>query len=211
MSIRRYFISGLLLWIPILVTLFVVEFLVRILDKSIALIPHAYQPTALLGFDVPGVGVVLSLLIVFFTGMLVSNFIGHKFVHAWDSLIGRIPLVRTIYSGVKQTLHTMFSPEGKAFRKVMLLQYPRKGLWCIAFQTSEDSEVLSHHAGEQLLALFMPTTPNPTSGFLILAPKSEVIELKMSVDEAMKMIISLGVVQPRKLVDHPAVTGQAAK
>ena len=133
--LRRYFFSGLLLWIPIWVTLLVIRFILGLLDNSFSMLPHHYQPQTLLGLAVPGVGVVITLLIILLTGALVTNFLGGQLVKFWDGLVGRIPIVRTIYIGVKQTLETLFNPSGQSFRKVLLVEYPRKGLWSIAFQT----------------------------------------------------------------------------
>ncbi len=166
------------------------------MDGSLNLIPAAYQPDYLLGFHIPGLGILFMLIILFFTGMLVANFLGRKFVNAWNRIIGRIPLVRSIYSGVQQVVSTVINPKGQAFRKVLLVEYPRKGMWSIAFQTSEACTEVVNKVGMPMVTIFIPTTPNPTSGFLMMLPKEEAYELDMSVDKALKMVISLGVVQP---------------
>lgn len=195
--IRRYFISGLLIWLPIWVTLLVIKFLVDILSKSLLLLPYKYQPDTLLGFHLPGIGVIITLLVIFFTGVFVANFVGRRFVVIWDSFIDRIPVVRTVYTGVKQVTQTLFSPGGQSFRKVLLVQYPCEGVWSIAFQTGDAPKMVESLLNDDpMVAYFIPTTPNPTSGFLMMAPKSKVIELDMSVDQALKYVISLGVVQP---------------
>jgi uncharacterized membrane protein len=190
-SLRKYFISGLLVWLPILVTIYVIRFLVGFFDS--------FRLDAWLGVDIPGLGFVIACAVITLTGMLVANWLGKKLVLLSDKIISKIPLVRTIYLGMKQILETMFNSKGKAFRKVLLVEYPRKGLWSIAFQTGEGSADInpSIAGGEEVVTLFIPTTPNPTSGFLMMAPKKDVIELNMSVDQALKFVISLGVMQPK--------------
>ncbi len=200
-SLRRYFISGLLFWLPIWATFVVIRFLVDILNNTISLLPHRYQPDVLLGFHIPGIGVIITLAVILLTGLMVANFIGRKLVGLWERIVSRIPLVRTVYTGVKQVLDTLFSPGGQSFRKVLLVEYPRPGLWSLAFQTGDGTqEVESAVSQGAMVSLFIPTTPNPTSGFLMLAPRSKVIELKMSVEQALKYVISLGVVQPEHAV-----------
>lgn len=195
--IRKYFISGLLVWLPIWVTLLVIKFLVDLLSKSLLLLPPDYQPDYLLGFHVPGIGVVITLLIIFFTGLIVANFLGAHLMNLGDAFVARIPLVRTVYQGVKQVTQTIFAPGGQSFRKVLLVEFPCAGVWSVAFQTGGGSKDIEQVlGGEPMVSYFIPTTPNPTSGFLMMAPKSKVIELDMSVDQALKFVISLGVVQP---------------
>jgi uncharacterized membrane protein len=205
-SLRRYFISGLLFWLPIWATYVVIKFLVDILNNSVSLMPHPYQPDVLLGFHVPGIGVFISLVVILVTGLLVANFLGRKLVGLWESIVTRIPLVRTVYTGVKQVLDTLFSPGGQSFRKVLLVEYPREGMWSLAFQTGDGTDEVEHSVNEgEMVSLFIPTTPNPTSGFLMLIPRKKVIELKMSVEQALKYVISLGVVQPEsppKKISH---------
>jgi len=196
-NLRRYFISGLLVWLPIWVTILVIKFLVDILGNTVSLLPHRYQPDTLIGVHVPGIGVAITLLVIFFTGVLVANFIGSRMVVIWDAMISRIPLVRSIYMGVKQVTETLFTPGGTSFRKVLLVEYPRVGMWSLAFQTGEGTaEIEKSLNGEAMLSIFIPTTPNPTSGFLMMVPRKNVIELEMSVEQALKFVISLGVVQP---------------
>ena len=195
---RKYFISGLLVWLPIWVTLLVIKFLVDLLSNSLLLLPPDYQPDVLLGFHIPGIGVAITLIVIFLTGLLAANFLGSRLLAAGDALMARIPLVRSIYLGVKQVTHTLFTPGGQSFRKVLLVEYPCRGIWTVAFQTGEASKEVerSLNSTEPMVTYFVPTTPNPTAGFLMTAPKSQVIELDMSVDQALKFIISLGVVQP---------------
>lgn len=195
--LRKYFISGLLVWLPIWVTLLVIKFLVDLLSNSLLLLPARYQPDVLLGFHIPGIGVIITVLVILFTGILAANFVGKTLVELGDALMSRIPLVRTIYTGVKQVTQTLFSPNGQSFRKVLLVEYPCPGIWSIAFQTGEvGKEIEGSLKQEAMVSYFIPTTPNPTSGFLMMAPRSKVIELDMSVDQALKYVISLGVVQP---------------
>ncbi|MEO8400394.1 MAG: DUF502 domain-containing protein [Gammaproteobacteria bacterium] len=195
--LRRYFISGLLVWLPIWVTFLVIKFLVDILSYSLLLLPREYQPDALLGFHVPGIGVIITLVVIFSTGVIVANFLGRRVLAVWDAIMNRIPLVRTIYNGVKQVLNTLFSSGGDSFRKVLLVQFPHSGMWSIAFQTGDSTpEVDKAFENETMISVFIPATPNPTSGFLMMVARSKVIELNMSVDQALKFVISLGVVQP---------------
>lgn len=199
--LRTYFISGLLVWLPIVVTLAVLKFLVDLLSRSLLLLPPDYQPDVLLGFHLPGVGVILTVLVIFFTGLLAANIIGSKLVELGDAIMARIPLVRTIYTGVKQVTQTLFTPGGQSFRKVLLVEYPRAGVWTIAFQTGEVPKEIESEMGEAMVSYFVPTTPNPTSGFLMMSPRSKVYDLDLSVDQALKMVISLGVVQPNSFPD----------
>lgn len=198
--LRTCFISGLLVWLPIWVTLLVIKFIVDLLSKSLLLLPMAYQPDVVLGFHVPGIGVILTLVVIFLTGVIAANFVGSRLVAFGDAIVARIPLVRSVYTGVKQVTQTLFAPGGQSFRKVLLVEYPCAGVWSIAFQTGGGSkEVENALDGVPMVSYFIPTTPNPTSGFLMMAPKSKVIELDMSVDQALKFVISLGVVQPNSL------------
>jgi uncharacterized membrane protein len=195
--LRRCFISGLLLWLPIWVTLLVIKFLVDMLGSTILLLPRQYQPDALFGFHIPGVGFLITLLVIILTGVLAANFMGRSLVRGWDSLIERIPLIRSIYSSVKQVSETLFTPGGQSFRKVLLVQYPHAGMWTIAFQTGDSThEVDKALDNKDMVSFFVPTTPNPTSGFLMMAARKDVMELDMTVDQALKFVISLGVVQP---------------
>jgi uncharacterized membrane protein len=194
--VRRYLMAGLLVWVPILVTVLVVRFILDLMDQTLLLLPAAVRPEALFGFHIPGLGLLLAVLLLIFTGMLVSNIIGRSLVGLWEDLLNRIPFVRALYSGVKSFSTTILSNQGNSFKKVMLIEYPRKGIWSIGFQTAGDLPLISAHTGEPQVCVFIPTTPNPTSGFIMMVPRSQAIELDMSVDAAMKMIVTLGVVVP---------------
>ena len=194
--VRRYVIAGLLVWVPIVVTVLVVRFILDLMDQTLLLLPAAARPEALFGFHIPGLGLLLALVLLISTGMLVSNIIGRSLVELWEDLLNRIPFVRALYSGVKSFSTTILSNQGNSFKKVMLIEYPRKGIWSIGFQTAGDVPLISAHTGEPQVCVFIPTTPNPTSGFIVMVPRSQAIELDMSTDAAMKMIVTLGVVVP---------------
>jgi uncharacterized membrane protein len=192
---KKYLIAGLLVWVPLGVTVIVIRFLVELMDKTLNWLPVRYHPDTLLGFHIPGMGIVLAVVIVLGTGIIVANLFGRKLVSLWEAILKRIPLVRTIYSSVKQILETVFS-SGQSFRKVLLVEYPRKGLWTLAFQSGTTRGEAQAKTGTEIVNVFIPTTPNPTSGFFIMVPKEDVIELDMSVDDGLKMIISAGVMVP---------------
>lgn len=195
--LRRYLVAGLLLWLPLGVTLLVLKVLIDLMDRSLLLLPAKFRPDTLLGFHIPGLGVILSLFILIVTGVLVANFFGRRLVNGWESLLSRIPLIRTVYHGAKQVTETVLSDRSEAFKSVLLVQYPRKGIWSLAFQSSSDLDEIQAKTTADVIAVFVPTTPNPTSGFLILVPKSDAIFLDMDVEDGIKMILSLGVVAPR--------------
>ena len=194
--LRRYLVAGLLIWAPLAVTFLLLRFAVNVMDKTLAVIPQQYRPEELLGFHIPGLGVILTLLVLFTTGMLAANFVGRYVVGGWESLLDRIPVVRSIYGGAKNFAEIVFSDANNSFKNVLLIQYPRKGVYSLAFQTAEELGEVQGRTGEDVTCCFVPTTPNPTSGFIIIVPKEEVIFLDRDVDEALKMIISLGVVVP---------------
>tara|TARA_R110002050_G_scaffold9504_1_gene32872 strand:+ start:12867 stop:13499 length:633 start_codon:yes stop_codon:yes gene_type:complete len=194
---KKYLIAGLLVWMPLGITFLVVRAIVDFLDRTLLLLPYAYQPDNLLGFHIPGFGVVLAVSMVLATGMIVANLLGRRLIAAWESLLARIPVVRNLYAGIKQILEAVLAADGKSFRKVLLIEYPRKGVWSLAFMTSSElGEVQEKTAGD-VVSVFIPTTPNPTSGFVLMVQKSEVIEMDMTVEEGLKMIISMGVVVPK--------------
>ena len=197
---RRYLIAGLLVWVPILVTVLVVRFILGLMDQTLLLLPPSVRPEALFGVHIPGLGLLLAVLLLVFTGVLVSNIIGRSLVALWEDLLNRIPFVRALYGGVKTFSTTILSNQGNSFKKVMLIEYPRQGLWSVGFQTAGDVPLISVHTGEPQVCVFIPTTPNPTSGFIVMVPRSQAIELEMSIDAAMKMIVTLGVVVPAPLV-----------
>lgn len=194
---RKYFVAGLLVWLPIAVTLAVIVFIINLFDQSLLLLPEEYRPETLLGLSVPGFGLLLSLLVILITGFLVANFLGNKIVQWWEYLLSKIPLVRTIYTAVKQMAEAVFGSGDQTFQKVYLIEYPRKGLWTLAFQMSKNQGEAQIKTGStDTINLFVPTTPNPTSGYFIIVDASELVELEMSVDDALKMVISGGVVVP---------------
>jgi len=200
--IKRYFITGLLIWVPLVITGWVLSLIVSTLDQSLRLLPEAIHPQNIVGFAIPGVGALLTLAMILLTGLLAANFIGQKLVGWWDKLLSRIPVVNTVYKSVKQVSDTLFAPNGNAFRKALLVQYPRHGSWTIAFMTGQPGGDLVNHLQGEYVSVYVPTTPNPTSGFFLMMPANEVVELEMSVDEALKYIISMGVVAPPP---HPRV------
>ncbi len=193
---RKYLVTGLLIWVPLVITLWVLNLIVTTMDQSLQLLPVQWHPHTLLGHDIPGLGVLLTVLAVLLTGLLARNIIGERLVLVWESLLGRIPIVRTIYSSVKQVSDTILSPNGQAFRQALLVQYPRAGVWTIAFQTGTPAGEVRRVVGVEMVSVYVPTTPNPTSGFFLMVPRAETIELDMSVDEALKYVVSMGVVAP---------------
>lgn len=194
---RRYLIAGLLIWLPLGVTVMVIKLLVDMMDQTLLVLPAAYHPDVVLGFHVPGLGVLLSVTVVLLTGVVVANFFGRRLVALWEKALARIPLVRPIYSAVKQLTETVFTSGGQSFRKVLLIEYPRKGVWTLAFQTGTAVGEAQIKTGEEVINIYVPTTPNPTSGFFLMVLRSEVVELDMSVDDGLKMIISMGAVVPK--------------
>jgi len=194
--VRKYFITGLLIWIPLVITIWVLKLVVDTLDQSLLLLPPQWRTESFLGFHVPGLGVILTLVIVFVTGVLATNFLGARLVHLWHEILHRIPVVNSIYSSVKQISDTLFSSSGQAFRKALLVQWPREGMWTIAFLTGMPGGDVVHHLPGDYVSVYVPTTPNPTGGYFVMVPRKDVIELDMSVDAALKYIISMGVVSP---------------
>lgn len=195
-TLKRYFITGLLIWVPLGITIWVLSLIVRSMDQSVLLLPPVLRPEHLFGFYIPGVGAALTLLVVFLTGLVAANIIGQRLILFWEGMLSRIPVVKSIYYSVKQVSDTLFSSSGQAFRKALLVEYPRKGSWTIAFQTGQPGGDVINHLGDDYISVYVPTTPNPTSGFFLMMAKDEVVELDMSVDEALKYIISMGVVAP---------------
>lgn len=195
--IRKYFISGLLVLVPLAITLWVLNLIISTLDQSLLLLPLAWRPEELFGFHIPVLGTILTLLIVLVTGLLTRNFIGDYVLDKWEAVLKRIPMVNSIYSSVKQVSDTLFSSSGNAFRKAVLVPYPHPRAWTIAFLTgAPGGDVKNHLTDEQYISVYVPTTPNPTSGFFLMFHKDDVIELDMSVDAALKYIVSMGVVSP---------------
>ena len=199
-SLRRWLLAGLLVLVPLTITLSVLDWIVGLLDQTLLILPGAWHPDRLLGFHIPGFGVLLTLGIVLLMGAIASNFFGRKLLVLGNALLRRIPIVRSIYSSVKQVSDTLFSENGNAFRKALLVQWPREGVWTIGFLTGlPGGDVVNHLPGEYL-SVYVPTTPNPTGGYFVMLRKAECIELKMSVDEALTYVISMGVVVPPRPV-----------
>jgi len=200
-TFKRYFITGLLIWIPLIITIWVITFLIGALESAV---PAFLSSQALLGINIPGFGVALVLVVVFLTGLLGANFIGRALVDRWEQLLGRIPLVRSIYNSVKQVSDTVLSPNGQAFREAVLVQYPRQGAWTIAFLTGTPRGEVACKLNGDYVSVYVPTTPNPTSGFFLMMPRDDVHYLDMSVDAALKYIVSMGVVAPPDALTNPA-------
>ena len=195
-SVRRWLLAGLLVLVPLAITLGVLNWIVATLDQTLLILPQSWHPDKLLGFHIPGFGVLLTLAIVLLMGAITSNFLGKKLVVWGNALLSRIPIVRSIYSSVKQVSDTLFSENGNAFRKALLVQWPREGVWTIGFLTGMPGGDVVNHLPGDYLSVYVPTTPNPTGGYFVMLKKSECVELKMSVDEALTYVISMGVVVP---------------
>jgi uncharacterized membrane protein len=196
-NFRRYIVAGLLVWVPLGITFFVLDVLVGIIDRTLLLLPPAARPENLLGVNIPGLGIVLTLVVLIVAGVLVANLVGRRLVNFWESILQRIPLVRSVYSASKNFAEVVFGESTQSFKKVLLIEYPRKGVYSLCFQTSNELEEIQARTSDDVICVFVPTTPNPTSGFIIMVPRNEVIELDMDVESALKMIVSLGVVVPR--------------
>lgn len=194
--LRRYIIAGLLVWLPIAVTFLLLRFIIGLMDGTLALLPEGLRPEALFGFEVPGLGLVLTIAVLLLTGMFAANFVGRTLVGLWESLLRRIPIVRSIYSASKSFAEVVFSDTGDSFKRVLLIEYPGPQIYSLAFQTATSLGEVQEKTGDEVICVFVPTTPNPTSGYIVAIPKDAAIELDMTVDEALKMIISLGVVVP---------------
>ncbi|MEO8486502.1 MAG: DUF502 domain-containing protein [Betaproteobacteria bacterium] len=214
---KRILIAGLLVWAPLGITLWVLHLLVTTLDQTLGLLPDTWQPDRLLGFHIPGLGVLLAFLILLVTGAIAANFFGARLILLWEAVLGRIPFVKSIYSSVKQVSDTLLSGKGNAFRKALLVEFPYEGSWTIGFLTGTPDRTVAPHLPGDHVSVYVPTTPNPTGGYFVMLPRSRVRELEMSVDEALKYIISMGVVAPRGSVlplppfepAHPADAGAA--
>lgn len=205
MHLRRYIVAGLLVWVPLGVTLFVLNLFVGIMDRTLLLLPPDYRPENILGFNIPGLGIVLTAVVLIVTGILAANLVGRSLVNFSEGLLNRIPLVRSVYSAAKNFAEVLFTNTSQAFKKVLLIEYPRKGVYSLCFQTSTELAEIQTRTSEDVICVFVPTTPNPTSGFILMVPKSDVIELDMDVEAALKMVVSLGVVVPSWVKQHHAV------
>jgi uncharacterized membrane protein len=192
--LKKYFVTGLLIWTPLAITVWVLNLIVTTMDQTLWLLPESLRPSAWLGVHIPGLGLLLSLLVVLLTGVLAANIIGQRLVQMWEGMLARIPVVKSIYNSVKQVSDTLFASTGEAFRKAVLVQYPREGAWTIAFLTGVPGGDVATHLRGDYVSVYVPTTPNPT------LPRAEVIELDMSVDAALKYVISMGVAAPAPAV-----------
>ena len=193
---KKYLITGLLIWIPLVITIWVLKLIVDALDQTLLLLPLEFRTENWLGLHVPGMGVVMTLVIVFLTGLLTTNLLGARLVHFWHEILHRIPVVNSIYSSVKQISDTLFSSSGQAFRKALLVRWPHEGMWTIAFLTGTPGGDIAAHLKGDYISVYVPTTPNPTGGYFVVVARSDVIELDMSVDAALKYVISMGVAPP---------------
>jgi uncharacterized membrane protein len=209
-SLKKYFITGLLIWIPLVITVWVLTAIIGSMDQSLRLLPESIHPERLLGFNIPGAGTLLTLLVVLLTGLVTANFIGQKLVKFWEGLLARIPVVKSIYYSVKQVSDTLFSGTGEAFRKVLLVHYPHPEAWSVAFQTGTPARQIGDLLADEYVSVFIPTAPSPVNGFFFFVKKSETIELDISVDDALKYIVSMGVVPPQQRQPNPGfILGRA--
>ena len=198
-ALRKWLFTGLLVLVPGVITVWVLNWIISTLDQTLYLLPQAWQPDHLLGMHIPGFGVLLTLAVLLVIGAIASNFVGRKLVQWGDAVITRIPVVRSIYSSVKQVSDTVFSDSGNAFRTAVLVQWPREGVWTVAFITGNPAGELASYLRDEFVSVFVPTRPNPTGGYFVLMRKSDCVELEMSVDAALKYIVSMGVVAPPPL------------
>jgi uncharacterized membrane protein len=196
--VKKYFITGLIIWIPLVITLWVLKFIFDVLDQSLLLLPVGFQTESWLGVHIPGLGAILTVVIVFATGILATNFFGARLVELWNHVLNRIPVVNSIYSSVKQISDTLFSSSGQAFRKALLVQWPHPGTWTIAFMTGTPGGEVLKHVPPDCVSVYVPTTPNPTGGYFVIVQRKDVIELDMTVDQALKYVISMGVAPPQE-------------
>ena len=195
--LRNHLIAGLLIWIPVMVTVWVIRFLSRILDQSLVLLPPTWRPEALVGQYVPGVGIILSFILLLVTGVVVRNLFGGRIVAGFEDLVRRIPVIGAVYGGAKTFSETVLTDKGKSFKQVVMVEFPRKGIFSVGFITSEELEEVQAKTEQDVVCVFVPTTPNPTTGFIVLVPRDDVVRLDMTVDDAFKMLLTLGVVVPK--------------
>ncbi|OZB73427.1 MAG: hypothetical protein B7X37_08515 [Halothiobacillus sp. 14-55-98] len=202
-TLRKWLVAGILVWAPLAITYWVINAVIGFMDKTILLLPPSYRPEAVFGFNIPGVGAVLAIIVVLLTGALVANFLGRKLIAMGESVLERIPLVRSVYSAVKQVIETFVSQDSRSFRKVVMVEYPRKNCWSLAFLAGDPVGEVQDKTAQKVITVFVPTAPNPTSGFVIMVPEDEIIALDMSVEEGFRMVISLGVVTPKSQAAKP--------
>jgi len=204
--VKKYFITGLLIWIPLSFTFMVLAWIVNTLDSwIIPWLPQHLHPQTILGFNIPGLGVVLGTFFLFATGVIGANVLGQRIVRFWEGLLARIPIVKSLYYSIKQVSDTLFSSSSQAFSKALLVQFPHKGAWTVAFLTGAPNSDIAQRLGDGYISIYVPTTPNPTSGYFLMVPSADVIELNMSVDEALKYIVSMGVVAPPSRAPEPSI------
>jgi len=208
--LKKYFITGLLIWVPLAITIWVLSMIIRTMDQSLLLLPEALRPEHLMGFYLPGIGVLLTLLVVLISGVTARNMVGQRFLVYWEGLLSRIPVVKSVYLSVKQVSDTLLSGSGEAFRKVLLVRYPHPEAWAIAFQTSTPVAQVANIGGDEMVGVFIPTAPSPVNGFFFFVRKCDTIELNMNVDSALKYIISMGVVAPLPPL-HPLAKNPAGR
>ena len=201
-ALRRYLVAGLLIWVPLAATVLIFSLLLGFADRALLLLPQDLRQS-LLDLQIPGLGAILAIALLLITGFLGANLIGRRLVHTYERILDRIPLVRSVYGSIKHFAEIVFSEDGTSFKKVLLIEYPRKGLYSLCFLTSENPHEVQHRTGEEVVTVFLPTTPNPTSGFMLFVPRKDTVELDMAVDDALKLIISLGVVVPKWSARHP--------
>lgn len=195
-ALKKYFITGLLIWVPLAITVWVLTAIIRAMDQSLLLLPQSLQPERVFGLYVPGVGTLLTLLVIFLTGLVTANIVGQRLLGFWEGVLARIPVVKSIYYSVKQVSDTLFSGSGEAFRKVLLVRYPHPEAWAVAFQTGNPAWDIADMLPDEYVGIFIPTAPSPVNGFFFFVKRKDVIELDMSVDDALKYIVSMGVVTP---------------
>jgi uncharacterized membrane protein len=212
-KLRKWLFSGLLVLAPLGITVWVLQWVISTLDQTLRILPKSWQPDLLLGRHVPGLGVIFAIVVVLVIGALVSNFIGKQLFKWWNSLLNHIPVVRSIYSGVKQVSDTLFSEKGNAFRQVVLVQWPHAGMWTVGFVTGQPGGELLKHLPDDTLSVFVPTTPNPTGGYFVMVRKTDCVALEMSVDEALTYVVSMGVIAPgtKPSPEQAAEAGRPAK
>jgi len=194
--VKKYFITGLLIWIPLIITVWVLNFTVSTMDQSLLLLPESWRPASWMGMNVPGFGVLLTLLVILGTGVLAANILGQRLVNFGESLLARIPVVKSIYTSVKQVSDTLLSSQGQAFRQAVLVRFPHADTWTVGFLTGAPGEEIVRHIQGEHISVYVPTTPNPTSGYMLIVPRAQAIDLDMSVEQALKYVISMSVVGP---------------
>ncbi|STZ76663.1 DUF502 domain-containing protein [Bergeriella denitrificans] len=199
-ALKKYLITGVLVWLPIAVTIWVITYIISASDQLINLLPAHWQPKQLLGYNIPGLGVIVAVIVLFITGLFGANVLGKRIIQAWDALLGRIPVVKSIYSSVKKVSESLLSDSSRSFKTPVLVPFPQPDIWTLAFVSGQIPEALQRGLpeGDEYVSVYVPTTPNPTGGYYIMVKKSDIRELDMSVDEALKYVISLGMVLPDK-------------